>query len=154
MLISNTHKFIFIHLYKCAGTSIGRASIPTLRWNDLLLGNTSMGEKLSDIYFGLHGLRKHSSAIDGNVSLVTRSGPTISPSAQSGIRFPLLCPNTRFHCSTSWRAHSAPGPISSTNGHKPPWRPCTIGIRRHQRDIQPIRPIAASSRLARVLQSV
>jgi hypothetical protein len=62
MFISNTHKFIFVHLYKCAGTSVEVALAPTLRWNDILLGSTQTGERLSPIYRDSFGLDKHSVA--------------------------------------------------------------------------------------------
>jgi hypothetical protein len=62
MLISNSKQFIYIHLHKCAGTSIETALSATLRWNDILLGSTKSGEALQHIYRGLFGLYKHSTA--------------------------------------------------------------------------------------------
>lgn len=62
MFISNSRKFIFIHLHKCAGTSIEVALSRTLQWNDILIGSTKEGEAMQDSYIKLFGLRKHSTA--------------------------------------------------------------------------------------------
>jgi hypothetical protein len=62
MIISNSHKFIFVHILKTAGTSICAALDPTLRWNDVILGGTGFGEKVNAPYKERFGLRKHSSA--------------------------------------------------------------------------------------------
>jgi hypothetical protein len=64
MLISNSKKFIYIHLHKCAGTSVERALGKTIAWNDILLGSTPEGERLQAIYQTLFGLEKHSSAAE------------------------------------------------------------------------------------------
>lgn len=64
MLISNSRKFIYIHLHKCAGTSVEKALGKTLAWNDILLGSTPEGEKLQGLYRSLFGLAKHSSAAE------------------------------------------------------------------------------------------
>lgn len=62
MFISNSKKFIYIHLHKCAGTSVEVALSNTLQWNDILIGSTKEGETLQDTYRKLFGLHKHSSA--------------------------------------------------------------------------------------------
>jgi hypothetical protein len=62
MIISNSHRFIFVHILKTAGTSICAALDPTLQWNDVILGGTGFGEKVNAPYKARFGLRKHSSA--------------------------------------------------------------------------------------------
>ncbi len=62
MFISNSRRFIYIHLYKCAGTSVECALARAQHWNDLLLGSTAPGERMQHIYRRLFGLHKHSSA--------------------------------------------------------------------------------------------
>jgi hypothetical protein len=64
MLVSNSKRFIYIHLHKCAGTSIERACAKTIAWNDILLGSTPEGERLQGVYQSLFGLAKHSSAAE------------------------------------------------------------------------------------------
>jgi hypothetical protein len=41
MIVSHTHKFIFVHINKCAGTSVTKALLPYLGENDLVLGFTN-----------------------------------------------------------------------------------------------------------------
>lgn len=62
MIVSHRHKFIFIHVTKCAGTSVTRALAPYLGEDDLVLGCTPEGEKLSEAGRRRGGLHKHSSA--------------------------------------------------------------------------------------------
>jgi hypothetical protein len=62
MIISHKHKFIFIHIQKCAGTSITYALVPHLGEEDVVLGCTPEGEKLSEIWGKTKGLYKHVTA--------------------------------------------------------------------------------------------
>lgn len=62
MFISNSKKFIYIHLHKCAGTTVELALSRSLKWNDILIGSTVEGEALQNIYLKLFGLHKHSTA--------------------------------------------------------------------------------------------
>lgn len=64
MIISNHHRFIYLHIHKCGGTSVEVGLEPHLAWNDLLLGSTEFGEVASEFYQGRHGLSKHSSLSD------------------------------------------------------------------------------------------
>lgn len=64
MLVSNSRRFIYIHLHKCAGTSIERACGKSIAWNDILLGSTPEGERLQGVYQSLFSLVKHSSAAE------------------------------------------------------------------------------------------
>lgn len=59
MIISHKHKFIFIHIQKCAGTSITYALNKYLGEQDLVLGCTPEGEELSAIWGKTKGLYKH-----------------------------------------------------------------------------------------------
>ena len=61
-IISNSHRFIFVHLEKCGGSSVESAYQPHAAWNDIVLGSTPEGEALQHIYEKLHGLKKHSDA--------------------------------------------------------------------------------------------
>jgi hypothetical protein len=59
MIISNTHRAIFIHIPKTAGTSITNLIEPALRWNDLVLGGTHFGQRIQPAYRERFGLSKH-----------------------------------------------------------------------------------------------
>ena len=62
MIISHRNKFIFIHINKCAGTSITRALLPFLGPDDLVLGCTPEYERLSNDYLKRGLIYKHSTA--------------------------------------------------------------------------------------------
>lgn len=64
MIISHKYKFVFIHIHKCAGTSITKALLPHLDKNDLVLGCTPELEKLSREYEKKGLINKHSSAAE------------------------------------------------------------------------------------------
>lgn len=64
MIISHTHRAIFVHVPKTAGTSIAALLEPALRWNDLILGGTEFGERLNTVYRERFGLNKHMGARD------------------------------------------------------------------------------------------
>ena len=42
MFLSNSRKFIFIHITKAAGTSITHALEKSMGWNDLVIGSTPL----------------------------------------------------------------------------------------------------------------
>lgn len=62
MIISHKHKFIFIHIHKCAGSSMTYALVPELGEDDLVLGVTEEGRRLDKIGQETKGLHKHSKA--------------------------------------------------------------------------------------------
>jgi len=62
MFISNSKKFIYIHLYKCAGTTIEIALSRSLKWNDILIAARKTARRFKNIYLKLFGLHKHSTA--------------------------------------------------------------------------------------------
>ncbi|MEM9006728.1 MAG: sulfotransferase family 2 domain-containing protein [Cyanobacteria bacterium P01_F01_bin.86] len=62
MLVCNTHKFIFVHIPKTAGTSVAVSLSQSFKWNDLIIGGTEFGELVQPHYKSTFGLSKHSSA--------------------------------------------------------------------------------------------
>jgi len=64
MIISHTHRAIFVHIPKTAGTSITTLIEPALCWNDLVLGSTPFGERVEPAYRERFGLSKHMRARD------------------------------------------------------------------------------------------
>ena len=71
MIISQTHKFIFIHIMKAAGTSVTNDLSRHLDWRDLVLGSTPLGEAIHLSYKRYMGVEKHSRARDA-IRLVGR----------------------------------------------------------------------------------
>lgn len=62
MIISTSHRFIFIHIMKTAGTSVTECLAPTVRWNDVVLGGLPFGEAIQPAYRRQFGISKHSPA--------------------------------------------------------------------------------------------
>jgi hypothetical protein len=62
MLIYHSLKVIFVHLHKCGGTSIEFAFEPFQKYNDIILGSTTLGDAIDGPYHSRFGLWKHSSA--------------------------------------------------------------------------------------------
>jgi hypothetical protein len=64
MIISNSRQFIYVHIQKCAGTSVTQALDPLLAWNDIQVGGTEYGEKFQPLFRDRFGLRKHATALE------------------------------------------------------------------------------------------
>jgi len=64
MIISNSKKFIFVHLHKCAGSNITRTLSSVLEWNDIECGGTKLGESIQEHYGEKYGIQKHSRAYE------------------------------------------------------------------------------------------
>ena len=64
MIISLNRRYVFVHIHKCAGTSIEIALAKSLRHNDLVFGSTKSGEKHQDFFKRTIGLNKHSTALE------------------------------------------------------------------------------------------
>jgi hypothetical protein len=64
MIISLNRRYVFVHIHKCAGTSIEVALAKALRHNDIVLGSTKSGEKYQDFFKRTIGLNKHSTALE------------------------------------------------------------------------------------------
>lgn len=64
MIISLNRRFIFVHIHKCAGTSVEVALGKLLRHNDIVIGSTKSGEKNQEFFKKAMGLNKHSSGLE------------------------------------------------------------------------------------------
>lgn len=62
MIISLNRRFVFVHIHKCAGTSVEVALGKLLRHNDFVFGSTKSGEKNQEFFKKAIGLNKHSTA--------------------------------------------------------------------------------------------
>ncbi len=61
-IINNTHKFVFIHIPKNAGTTTTSMLSTLTNWNDIELGGTDYGEALAPIYLSRFNVGKHTRA--------------------------------------------------------------------------------------------
>lgn len=63
-IINHTHRFIFVHVPKAAGTSIALRLSPFTRYRDLEIGATAFGERIAEPYRNRFHLGKHSTALE------------------------------------------------------------------------------------------
>jgi len=69
MIISNSQKYVFIHINKSAGTSVTLALAEQLAWNDLAIGVSPMLGKVEARYSEKYGLHKHCTALEARRAL-------------------------------------------------------------------------------------
>lgn len=62
MIINHSHKFVFVHVPKAAGSAITRNLSELTRYCDQEIGGTHFGEVVQPAYARRFGLRKHSPA--------------------------------------------------------------------------------------------
>jgi len=62
MVISNRHKFIFVHIHKTGGTSVTQELEPVLTWEDIVCGGTEYGYQFMQVWGKKWGLGKHAQA--------------------------------------------------------------------------------------------
>ena len=62
MIISNSKKYIFVHLKKCGGTSITHALEKEITWKDIVVGRTEYGRNMKASWGKRWGVGTHSSA--------------------------------------------------------------------------------------------
>jgi hypothetical protein len=62
MVISNSQKFVFIHIPKTGGTSMTHSLEEVIAWNDIVCGGTPFGERTKEVWGQKWGIGKHASA--------------------------------------------------------------------------------------------
>ena len=64
MIISNSQKYIFVHIPKCAGISITDSLTGSIQWNDIILhgGKSEYGSELEPYFDRRYGLHGHATA--------------------------------------------------------------------------------------------
>lgn len=73
MIVNNSHRFLFIHVPKAAGTSVTRELSRFTTFRDVEVGGTRFGEKIQDVYAARFDLRKHSPAM----KIRAKAGPEL-----------------------------------------------------------------------------
>lgn len=103
MIVNHTHKFIFVHVPKAAGTSVSELFSQYSRYNDLEVGGTELGEALQHAYKRRFGLTKHSTAaeIRDVVGADTWGGYT----SFAFVRDPYARAQSTFHFMKRWHGN-------------------------------------------------
>ncbi|TCT11475.1 sulfotransferase family protein [Tepidamorphus gemmatus] len=62
-IINHTFGFVFVHVPKCAGTTVAMALSQASAYCDIEIGATPLGQAMADHYATRHGIGKHATAI-------------------------------------------------------------------------------------------
>lgn len=101
MIVNHTHKFIFVHVPKSAGTSVTELFSQYSSYRDLEVGGTQLGEALQNEFKKRFGLTKHATA--GEIRAIV--GPDLWDSYFSFgiVRNPYARAQSTFHFMKRWR---------------------------------------------------
>jgi hypothetical protein len=100
MIISLNRRFVFVHIHKCAGTSVEMALGKLLRHNDFVIGSTKSGEKNQEFFKKATGLNKHSTALEARRWMGEDMSRSASSSPSSAI--PSIACSRSTPTPTSW----------------------------------------------------
>ena len=64
MIISNSMRFVFVHLHKTGGTTVTNTLAPLMSWNDVVLSGSLATMEYEDLFNEAHGMWKHSAAAE------------------------------------------------------------------------------------------
>ena len=103
-IISNSRRFCFVHVPKCAGTSITAALSQYSTWRDVELGATEFGEHVAPAYRKRFRLYKHIPASE--LKVVVGSEIWASYFTFSFVRNPYSRAESLFHHLRQWRIWS------------------------------------------------
>lgn len=103
MIVNHSHKFIFVHVPKSAGTSVTQLFSQYSSYRDLEVGGTALGEALQGEFKKRFGLTKHATAAE----IRTIVGPELwSEYFSFGIvRNPYARAQSTFHFMKRWRGN-------------------------------------------------
>lgn len=73
MIVNNSHRFLFVHVPKAAGTTVTKELSRFTTFRDIEVGGTRFGEKVQDMYAARFDLRKHSTA----AAIRPKAGPEV-----------------------------------------------------------------------------
>lgn len=74
-IINHTHRFVFVHIPKNAGTAVAMALAPLTTYRDLELGATDLGQAMAPQFRRRFGIGKHATLRE----ILTLIGPAESP---------------------------------------------------------------------------
>lgn len=103
MIVNHTHKFIFVHVPKSAGTSVTELFSQYSSYRDLEVGGTALGEVLQNEFKRRYGLTKHATA--GEIRAIV-GAPLWDAYYSFGIvRNPYARAQSTFHFMKRWRGN-------------------------------------------------
>lgn len=103
MIVNHTHKFIFVHVPKSAGTSVTELFSQYSTYRDLEVGGTLLGEALQNEFKRRFGLTKHATAAE--IREVVGDELWSSYFTFGVVRNPYARAQSTFHFMKRWRGN-------------------------------------------------
>ena len=103
MIVNHTHKFIFVHVPKSAGTSVTELFSQYSGYRDLEVGGTALGESLQNEFKKRYGLTKHATASEIRAIVGADSWGTFF--SFGIVRNPYARAQSTFHFMKRWRGN-------------------------------------------------
>lgn len=103
MIVNHTHKFIFVHVPKSAGTSVTELFSQYSSYRDLEVGGTQLGEALQNEFKKRFGLTKHATASE--IRSIVGADLWDSYFAFGIVRNPYARAQSTFHFMKRWRGN-------------------------------------------------
>lgn len=103
MIVNHTHKFIFVHVPKSAGTSVTELFSQYSSYRDLEVGGTQLGEVLQNEFKKRYGLTKHATA--GEIRAIVGAELWDAYYSFGIVRNPYARAQSTFHFMKRWRGN-------------------------------------------------
>jgi hypothetical protein len=103
VIVNHTHKFIFVHVPKSAGTSVTELFSQYSSYRDLEVGGTALGEVLQNEFKKRFGLTKHATA--GEIRAIVGAELWKSYFSFGIVRNPYARAQSTFHFMKRWRGN-------------------------------------------------
>jgi hypothetical protein len=115
VIVNHSHKFIFVHVPKAAGTSVSELFSKFSAYSDLEVGGTELGEALQIAYKRRFGLTKHSTAEE--IRAVVGDETWRSYYAFAFVRDPYARAQSTFHFMKRWHGNKEMKQLSFMDEH-------------------------------------
>jgi hypothetical protein len=103
VIVNHTHKFIFVHVPKSAGTSVTQLFSEYSSYRDLEVGGTALGEALQNEFKKRFGLTKHATASE--IRAIVGAELWNAYSSFGIVRNPYARAQSTFHFMKRWRGN-------------------------------------------------
>jgi hypothetical protein len=103
VIVNHTHKFIFVHVPKSAGTSVTELFSQYSSYRDLEVGGTQLGEVLQNEFKKRFGLTKHATA--GEIRAIVGAELWDAYYSFGIVRDPYARAQSTFHFMKRWRGN-------------------------------------------------
>jgi hypothetical protein len=115
VIVNHSHKFIFVHVPKAAGTSVSELFSKFSAYSDLEVGGTELGEALQNAFKRRFGLTKHSTAEE--IRAIVGDETWRSYYSFAFVRDPYARAQSTFHFMKRWHGNKEMKQLSFMDEH-------------------------------------